>query len=109
MKWYKVFISTEEAMGRIPERSTVLVKIGQHRLCLARFNNILYAMADACPHNGAQLSEGNINHIGEIICPWHNYRFRMQDGKGSESNCGDLWTYPVDSRIDGIYVGINSN
>jgi nitrite reductase (NADH) small subunit/3-phenylpropionate/trans-cinnamate dioxygenase ferredoxin subunit len=38
-----------------------------------------HAMDDLCPHMGASLGAGAI-HDGEVVCPWHAWRFRASDG-----------------------------
>jgi nitrite reductase/ring-hydroxylating ferredoxin subunit len=61
---------------------------------------------DACPHNGESLSKGSVNHLGEIICPWHNYCFDLQTGREMLNRSGQLKVYPVKCHADGLYVGI---
>lgn len=43
-------------------------------------DNRLYAVADACPHAGAALSEGRLD--GDVVtCPRHGSQFRVTDGE----------------------------
>mgnify|MGYP001991499903 CR=1 FL=1 len=37
------------------------------------------AINDFCPHMGASLSDGHVED-GTVICPWHAWRFCVQDG-----------------------------
>ncbi len=106
MKWYKVFDSDEMANQTIKPQHAVLLQIGNRKLCLTRHNNDYYATDDKCPHNGESLSKGKINYLGEIICPWHNYRFNLKHGTECENRTDDLSTYSVEKREDGIFVGI---
>ena len=42
-----------------------------------------YAMDAVCSHEGGPLDLGDIEDIGSdrcLVCPWHNYDFRLQDG-----------------------------
>jgi nitrite reductase (NADH) small subunit/3-phenylpropionate/trans-cinnamate dioxygenase ferredoxin subunit len=38
-----------------------------------------FAIDDVCPHMGASLAEGDVEH-GIVTCPWHGWRFRLADG-----------------------------
>jgi len=107
MKWYKVFDSKEKALQTIENNKAILLKIGDRRICLANFKDEIFATADKCPHNGESLSKGEVNYIGEIICPWHNYRFGLKNGTECQNRTQDLQTYPIDNRSDGIYIGIH--
>ncbi|HLT73827.1 MAG TPA: Rieske 2Fe-2S domain-containing protein [Ohtaekwangia sp.] len=106
MDWIKLFSSIEEAKEKVEENGTRLIIIGGKRVCLARFNNRFFAVQDKCTHNGESLSRGKLNYQGEIICPWHNYRFDLETGRACDSTCRDLETYAL--RIDetGFFIGM---
>jgi len=38
-----------------------------------------YAINDMCPHMGASLAEGEVCDC-IVACPWHHWRFRIDDG-----------------------------
>jgi len=52
------------------------------------------------------LSKGKVNYLGEVICPWHNYRFDLQSGRESSTRSADLITYPLKIDEAGFFVGI---
>lgn len=106
MEWIKVFSSEAEARQRILQDHPQLVILDGKRICLTLHNNQFLAVQDSCTHSGESLSKGRINYLGEIVCPWHGYRFELQTGRACDSSCRDLSTYPI--RIDptGFYVGI---
>lgn len=106
MKWVKVFENISSAQSRLDSNRTLRISIGELKICLAEFDNQYFAVNDQCPHNKEQLSKGQINHLGEIICPWHNYRFRLSDGASITPGCDDAITYPVRSTEDGLYLGL---
>ncbi len=37
------------------------------------------AINDFCPHMGASLADGEVQD-GIVTCPWHSWRFRLNDG-----------------------------
>ena len=106
MEWIKIFSSQQEARERLAKKRTQLVIIGARRICVAFYDGKFFAVQDSCTHNGESLSGGQINYAGEIICPWHNYRFELNTGKSCEPSCRDLITYPVKADEDGFFVGI---
>ena len=38
-----------------------------------------HAIDDFCPHMGASLAAGAVEN-GEVMCPWHAWRFKICDG-----------------------------
>jgi 3-phenylpropionate/trans-cinnamate dioxygenase ferredoxin subunit len=108
MEWVKIFSSESEAKQRIlPDKPQLLILHGK-RICLTLHENQFFAVQDSCTHNGESLSKGRINYLGEIICPWHGYRFALQSGRACDSGSRDLMTYPVKMDETGLYVGIPS-
>lgn len=105
MEWIKIFGSDEEARRKIREGSTQLLIIHGKRICLARHADTFHAVQDRCTHNGESLSRGIVNFAGEIICPWHNYRFDLKSGKACDSDAHDLETFPVRSDNTGFFIG----
>ena len=106
MEWLKIFGSEEEARTRIKENIPQLIIAENKRICLALHDGIFYAVQDSCTHSGESLSKGKVNYLGEIICPWHNYRFQLSTGTACDSSCQDLVTYPIRSDQSGFFIGI---
>jgi nitrite reductase/ring-hydroxylating ferredoxin subunit len=106
MEWIKVFSNEAEACQKIlPDKPQLLILHGK-RISLVLHGTHFFAVQDACTHNGESLSKGKINHLGEIICPWHGYRFDLQSGRACDSDCHDLATYPIKVDGTGFYVGV---
>jgi nitrite reductase/ring-hydroxylating ferredoxin subunit len=106
MEWIRVFENEAEARQRIQSAKPQLLILNGKRICLSLFEDHFYAIQDSCPHNGESLSKGRINYLGEIICPWHGYRFDLQTGMARDSSCSDLHLFPVKIDQSGFYVGI---
>ena len=106
MEWIKIFASVGEANLRLVENIPQLLILHGKRISLVLRKGEYFAFSDACPHNGESLHKGKVNFMGEIVCPLHEYRFRIQTGKEAEERCRDLKTYFV--RIDdtGFYIGL---
>ena len=106
MEWFRIFSSVEEARMKLKGKAAQLLIINRQRICLAMHEQEFYAVQDACSHNGESLSGGQVNYIGEIICPWHNYRFDLKSGRACDSDCADLRTFPVRYDASGFFIGI---
>jgi 3-phenylpropionate/trans-cinnamate dioxygenase ferredoxin subunit len=106
MQWVKIFADVSEAMARLNPGTTKLLIVDQKRICLARVEDQFFAVADKCSHNGESLSKGNINYLGEVVCPWHGYRFKLKTGRESAERSRDLDTYPIKVDETGFYIGL---
>jgi nitrite reductase/ring-hydroxylating ferredoxin subunit len=106
MEWIKIFSSELEARQRILPDHPQLVIIANVRICVAQHDNNFYAVQDSCTHNGESLSKGKINFLGEVICPWHGYRFELKSGRACDSSSRDLKTYPVKINESGFFIGL---
>ncbi len=106
MQWVKIFSSGADARARVSAGATRLLVVHQRRICLARVNDQFFAVADKCSHNGESLSKGSINYLGEVVCPWHGYRFQLTSGRESAERSHDLETYPIKQDETGFYIGL---
>jgi nitrite reductase/ring-hydroxylating ferredoxin subunit len=106
MEWIKIFQSEDEAINKLASQKPQLLILHGKRICLVNDHGKFKAVQDACSHNGESLSKGKVNHLGEIVCPWHGYRFELSTGRACDSSSPDLVTYPVKIDESGFYVGI---
>ncbi len=66
----------------------------------------VYVLSNSCPHNGAALAEGKVDG-GEVICPWHNWRFSLEDGICSTlPNLQPAACFPARVREGGVEVAL---
>ena len=86
------------------EKGIVLFQIDNEFVSVALWDDSFFAFQNECPHSGAKLNRGRVNHIGEIVCPLHGYRFRLTDGVESHSKCQDLKTYEVIYDQDAVFL-----
>ncbi len=89
-------------LDAIPRGGARAIKtlIGEIGLFRTRDDRV-FALDNLCPHKGARLSMGTIEGdatIGDVItCPFHAWRFRLDDGKCVDGGCG--MTCPVPVRV----------
>jgi 3-phenylpropionate/trans-cinnamate dioxygenase ferredoxin subunit len=106
MEWIRVFSSVEEAHQRLKENTPQLVVIGDVSICLVKRQNNFFAIENKCSHNGESLSKGVVNFLGEVICPWHGYRFDLKTGRESAERSRDLVIYPIKQNEEGFFIAL---
>jgi len=84
-------------VGRLPETPA-------GPLAIYHLSSRLYAVADACPHAGASLCEGELD--GEVVtCPRHGSQFRVTDGERVRGPADvGLERYPVVVESGEVFV-----
>ena len=56
-----------------------LVEVQGHTLAVFNLGGKIYAIDNACTHQGGPLAEGAVAE-DEVICPWHGGRFNIKTG-----------------------------
>ena len=72
-------------------------------LCVAVLDGRLYAVQNACPHQGAPLAAGSLQE-GYVVCPYHAWRFRLSDGKPERDADPPLQIYEVRRYGEEVFV-----
>jgi nitrite reductase/ring-hydroxylating ferredoxin subunit len=106
MEWIKVFSSVEEARQRLKENTPQLLIVRGQSICLVMREGSFFAIENKCSHNGESLSKGLVNFLGEVVCPWHGYRFNLKTGRECEERSRDLTTYPIKVNEEGVFIGL---
>lgn len=104
--WHKVFGSLTEAREQVPLRKLKQLVLDGRPICFAHTANGFFALDDSCPHLGFSLSKGTTNYLDEVVCPWHSYRYSMQDGRECEFRTRKAVLHRVELREEGVFVGI---
>jgi len=63
----------------VPEGGCAGVTVGGRDLAVVRLNGAFHAIDDACPHQGAPLSDGVVDGA-LLICPLHHWEFEVETG-----------------------------
>lgn len=61
-----------------PYQTKQFIKIHDKPYVMYRYNSSYHALDDACPHQGASLSQGWVNHRGNLHCPYHAFEFNKE-------------------------------
>src|SRR5215207_10185134 len=91
-------------VGDIPENEGKTVTVKGKLVALFRHNGQFQAIDDTCPHMGASLSGGYVEN-GVVTCPWHAWRFRLNDGAWADNPRLKIGCYAV--RVEGDEVQID--
>ena len=65
-----------------------------------------FGFAHTCPHAGAPMMEGYVTGGCNIVCPVHNLKFNLKNGRDVNGEGYTLKTYPVEVREDGVWLGV---
>lgn len=81
-----------------------LAAVAGKKITLVRHNGVYYAIAHKCPHAGGLMADGFIDAQAQVVCPLHRYRFNLKNGRNTSGEGYYLKTYPLEHRIDGLYI-----
>ncbi len=87
-------------MSDLAQGDLKMIKVDGRRICMVRTREGVFAIDNACPHEGYGLTQGELDDDGLLTCAWHNWKFRVSDGEcvlGEEA----VRTHRVDVSADG--------
>jgi nitrite reductase (NADH) small subunit len=82
----------------------VQVKGVPYALCNA--GGKIHALCGECPCTGGPLGFGNVRD-GQLVCPWHGWRFDYNTGVMQYDDSISIPTYPVKVVGDDIYIDVS--
>jgi nitrite reductase/ring-hydroxylating ferredoxin subunit len=86
-----------------------VAELNGKKICIGKFNNAVFAFAFKCPHAGGIMADGYIDALGNVVCPLHRYKYALQNGRNVSGEGYYLKNWPVESREDGVFVGIEES
>ncbi|CAN5331101.1 nitrite reductase small subunit NirD [soil metagenome] len=90
-------------VGDIPDGGSTVVDFLQRAVAVFRVGDEYYAIDDCCPHAGASLAAGHVEN-GTVTCPWHYWRFRLNDGAWADNPRIKTGCYNVSIVHDEIHI-----
>ena len=103
--WYKIADHINEI--DFAENNIALAVIENKKICIAKFKESVFAFNSQCPHAGGFLADGYIDALGNIVCPIHQYKYDLKNGRNISGEGYYLKNWPVEIRSDGVYVGLD--
>ena len=104
INWHKIADHSNELVFQ--ENNIAELEVAGKKICIARFEDSLFAFTSKCPHASGFLAEGYIDALGNVVCPVHRYKYSIKNGRNVSGEGYYLKHWPVEIREDGIYVGI---
>ena len=89
----------------LPIGKSAIISAGEDEIALFNYKGKYYAIANKCPHRGSPLGEGRIEE-GIVICPGHEWRFKLESGANMQNPELFIPTYPVKTKNENIYIGL---
>ena len=107
LDWIKVAESEAEIIFNTNNIAELIA--GERTICIAKFQNQLFAFTNKCPHASGLFVNGYIDAVGNVVCPIHRYKFSMRNGRNITGEGYFLKHWPVAVKEDGVYVGLEKN
>jgi nitrite reductase/ring-hydroxylating ferredoxin subunit len=104
-EWVRVEEITMMGAKFVPEGALRKVNVKGINLCISRKGDQLFALRDRCPHAGGPLHQGFVDEEGNIVCPWHRFKFCPEDGKSAAGEGFATETFPVQIHPEGTFIG----
>jgi 3-phenylpropionate/trans-cinnamate dioxygenase ferredoxin subunit len=104
LQWTKIAETVEELV--FTENNIAIASPNGKNICVARFNDNYFGFAYLCPHAAAIMADGYIDTKGNAVCPLHQYKFSVQNGRNVSGEGYFMKTFPIDIRADGVWVGM---
>jgi len=102
--WHKVADHINEI--DFAENNIGITEVNGKKICIGKYREGLFAFAYKCPHAGGILADGHIDPLGNVVCPLHRYKYDLQNGRNVSGEGYYLKNWPVESRQDGVYIGM---
>lgn len=80
-----------------------MVEVNGKEVALFNQNGNFIAIDNMCPHQGGSLADGELND-GMVACPWHGWRFQLDNGKCTMVPGAKVNTYPTKIEGDVVYI-----
>jgi 3-phenylpropionate/trans-cinnamate dioxygenase ferredoxin component len=96
------------SLEELDEGTTLAIEAEGRKLCLARAEGEVYAIADNCSHRDFPLSLGEVDAEGRTItCEWHGARFDLRSGTAEcPPATRPVPVYEVRVEQGGVYVDL---
>lgn len=99
-EWQEMIEYVVGKVDDIAPGAAIAVQAGRRTIAVFRVGNEFFAVANACPHKGGSLCDGEVIVEDKIVrCPWHHWNWRLADGKLEADPRQALRTYEI--AVDG--------
>ena len=97
------------ALRQLSAEQCTLVPLAGRIVGLVLHDGRPVAIVNDCPHFGGPLAQGPINTArGEIICPWHKFRFALATGQSVTNPAMMAPLLPTEVRGETVWVDVSA-
>lgn len=96
------------SVDEIPEGGMAEYNVNGQCVLVCRAGDAVYAVSGICPHRGAQLGQGKLDGTS-VACPWHEWEFDVETGRGVTNPVSTLASYPVSTENGKILITLPDN
>jgi len=89
----------------VPPGKARAFTVGRYEVALFNIDGTLYALENACPHQGGPLADGWIEGL-TVTCPWHAWCFDVRTGSMTIGDFATIPRFEVRVEQDGVYVSL---
>jgi nitrite reductase (NADH) small subunit/3-phenylpropionate/trans-cinnamate dioxygenase ferredoxin subunit len=97
---------TVAKVGDIPEGQGRPYYVGHQCVGVFLIKGTYKAINDICPHAGASLSAGHVDAEGTVMCPWHAWRFSLEDGHWCDAPKSPVRCEVYQVRVEGSDIQV---
>ncbi|HTU71738.1 MAG TPA: Rieske 2Fe-2S domain-containing protein [Candidatus Baltobacteraceae bacterium] len=90
-------------VAAVPPGASATVRVGRYEIALFNVNGTVYALENACPHQGGPIAEGWVEGL-TVTCPWHAWCFDLRTGNLTLGDFAFVPRFDVRIEQDGIYL-----
>ena len=103
--WYKIAASLAEI--DFNTCGLAEVEVSGKIICLAKYNDQVFACTQKCPHAGGILADGHMDALGNLVCPLHKYKFDLKSGRNISGEGYYLKTFDIEENDNGVFVRLD--
>jgi 3-phenylpropionate/trans-cinnamate dioxygenase ferredoxin subunit len=102
-QWIKI-----AEIGDVPLGAGRAFAIEGYSIAVFNVDGKLYAIDDSCPHQGSSLAMGRLEGY-VVTCRSHGMKVNVSAGEHQPGLGMNVRSFPVESRPDGLYVGVQTS
>ncbi len=102
--WHKIADHLNEL--NFADNNIAVTELKGKKICIGKYNELVFAFAFKCPHAGGILADGYIDAVGNVVCPLHRYKYSLQNVRNVSGEGYYLKHWPVETRNEAVFVGI---
>lgn len=106
MDWIKIFESATDAQKVLTENQPKLLKVRGRSICMVRRGGRIFAVQNNCTHSEGSLHLGSINQLGDLVCPLHQYTYRLETGGEVDQRSANLECFSIRENAEGVFIGM---